>query len=303
MSSMSGSPPTPDPYEPSPAALDNPPIAAPPHALPAAASQRARRSPFGTVARIIALLLLAWAVWWAFKGIQFDVSNFRHGVKAAADFIKEMFPRGTAGRKENWATLKEEWQPLVQTLQMDIVGTILALLIAFPLSFIAARTTSFFRPLSWGIKSVLNVGRAIPVLIYALIVVSAIGLGAPAGTVALAFGTFVMLTKLYAEALESIAPGPVEAVKASGGNAVQVFAFGMLPQVFPNFLSATLYAFEINIGASAILGIVGAGGIGFDLQNDIRLFNLTDAGVILFMLIVLVNAVDYLSFKIRQVFS
>ncbi len=300
---MSTPDPSPDPSQPTPAALDTPSLTTQTPAPPPPVPARARRSPLGTIGRIIALALLAWAVWWAFKGIGFDVSNFRRGIKAAADFIKEMFPHGVTERKADWETMKEEWQPLIQTLQMDIVGTIIALIVAVPLAFIAARTTSFFRPLSWGIKSVLNVGRAIPVLVYALIVVSAIGLGAPAGTVALAFGTFVMLTKLYAEALESIAPGPVEAVKASGGNAVQVFAFGMLPQVFPNFLSATLYAFELNIGASAILGIVGAGGIGFDLQNDIRLFNLTDAGVILFMLIVLVNVVDYISFRIRQVFS
>jgi phosphonate transport system permease protein len=255
-----------------------------------------------TAVRLAVLIALILVVRWAFAGIDFDFSDTRRGLRAAGALIAQMLPRSAADRAEDIASFKGEWGALIQTLQMALIGTLAGALIALPISFFAARTTSLFRPLSVLIKTCLNVVRAIPVLIYALIVVSAIGLGAPAGAFALAFGSLVMLAKLYAEGLESIAPGPVEAVKATGGNAIQTFVFGMLPQVFPNYLSATLYAFEINISASAILGFVGAGGIGFDLQNDMRLYNLLDTGVLLFMLIVLVNAVDYLSYRIRQLF-
>ena len=186
---------------------------------------------------------------------------------------------------------------------MAVAGTVLGAIPAFPLSFLAARTTSLFRPLSVVVKTFLNVGRALPILVYAMIIVAAIGLGAPAGMIAIAFGSFVMLSKLYAEALESVAPGPVEAVRAAGGDPAQVFVFGMLPQVFPNFLSATLYAFEINLQASFILGIVGAGGIGFELQNNLRIYQLLEVGVLVVVLIVLVNLVDYLSYRIRLLFS
>ncbi|HEX5323292.1 MAG TPA: ABC transporter permease subunit, partial [Capsulimonadaceae bacterium] len=195
------------------------------------------------------------------------------------------------------------WASLVQTIQMAIVGTVIGTLPAFLLSFLAARTTSLWRPLSSLVKTLLNIGRAVPILIYGLIVVSAIGLGPSAGTIAIAVGSFVMLAKLYAESLESVALGPVEAVKAAGGNATQVFVFGMLPQVFPNYLSSTLYSLELNLQASFILALVGAGGIGFELQNDIQLDKLVPAGVIIAMLVVLVNLVDYLSYRIRQVFS
>ena len=263
---------------------------------------RARPNPLTGIARLAVLIAIAGIVWWAFTGIQFDFTHFQRGVQAAGQLIAQMFPR----TKDDWAsdsdTFKTEWAALIQTLQMAIIGTLVAAVFALPVSFFAARTTSLFRPISVAIKSVLNLGRAIPVLIYALIVVSAIGLGAPAGTVALAFGAFVMLAKLYAEGLESIAPGPVEAVKAAGGNGIQTFVFAMLPQVFPNYLSATLYAFELSIGSSAILGFVGAGGLGFDLQNDMRLFQMLDTGVILLMLVLLVNVVDYISYRVRLLF-
>jgi phosphonate transport system permease protein len=273
-----------------------------PQPNPPAAAVRARRNPLTSVVRLVVLLALAFVVWWAYTGIEFDFTHFQRGIQAAAALIAQMFPRTHADLAEDSATFKGEWFSLVQTLQMAIVGTLVAAVFALPVSFFAARTTSFFRPISVAIKTVLNLGRAIPVLVYALIVVSAIGLGAPAGTVALAFGSFVMLVKLYAEGLESIAPGPVEAVKAAGGNGLQTFIFAMLPQVFPNYLSATLYAFELSIGSSAILGFVGAGGLGFDLQNDMRLFRMLDTGVILLMLILLVNVVDYVSYRVRLLF-
>jgi phosphonate transport system permease protein len=193
--------------------------------------------------------------------------------------------------------------PLLETIQMAVVGTVLGAIPAFPLSFIAARTSSFFRPISVAFKTVLNIGRAVPVFVYAMIIVCWMGLGKETGAVAIGIGSFVMLCKLYAEALESVSPGPVEAVKAAGGNGAQVFVFGMLPQVFPNYLSSTLYAFELNLQASFILGMVGAGGIGFKLQTALNYYNLLEVGVLVFVLILLVNLVDYLSYRVRLVFS
>jgi phosphonate transport system permease protein len=264
---------------------------------------RGRRSPAGSITGVLLVAIFAVALRWSYKAIGFDFSTFHSGVKHAWDFIDQMLPHSRSDWKYDWQSIKAEWQPFVETMQMDIVGTAFAIVFAVPVSFLAARTTSLFRPLSVIIKSCLNIGRAVPVLVYALIIIAAIGLGAQAGAIAISFGTFVMLTKLFAEALESISLGPVEAVKASGGNFIQIFVFGMLPQVFPNFLSAALYAFEWNIGASAILGFVGAGGIGYDMQNDIRLFLMPDTGVILALLIIAVNIVDYISFRIRQIFA
>ena len=136
-----------------------------------------------------------------------------------------------------------------------------------------------------------------------MIIITGLGLGAQTGAVAIGIGSFVMLCKLYAEALESVAQGPVEAVKAAGGNGLQVFVFGMLPQVFPSYLSSTLYSLELNLQASFILGIVGAGGIGYELQNALRIYDMLQVGVLVLLLIILVNLVDYLSYRVRLVFS
>lgn len=253
--------------------------------------------------RLIIFAVLVAAIWWAAKGIDFDFTHLKHGLATGASFVAQMFPRSHSDWAQDAESLKSLWEPLRETIQMAIVGTVLGTIPAFLISFLAARTTSLFRPLSVLVKTFLNIGRAVPTLIYGLTIVSAIGLGASAGTLALAAGSFVMLGKLYAEALESVTLGPVEAVKAAGGNATQVFVFGMLPQVFPNYLSATLYAFELNLSASFILGFVGAGGIGYELINDLQLYKLLEAGLIIAMLIVVVNCVDYLSYRIRQVFS
>jgi phosphonate transport system permease protein len=186
---------------------------------------------------------------------------------------------------------------------MAVVGTLLGGVVAVPLSFFAARTTSFVRLLSSGIKTLMNIFRATPIVVYAIILASMVGLGAQTGALAIAVGTFVMLTKLYAEALESISSGPVEAVRAAGGNTAQTFVFGMLPQVFPNYVSNTLYAFELNLQASFILGFVGAGGIGQDLLNYTRLFMWPKVGSILIITILVVNVVDFLSYRIRSAIS
>ena len=255
------------------------------------------------IKRVLILAILGAAIVWAFRGIPFDFTHFRHGLETGKDYIWQMFPHSRDDLARDTRSLHTLKKDLLDTIRMAIAGTVLGTIPAFLLSFLAARTTSLWRPLSSLVKTFLNIGRSVPILVYGLIIVSAIGLGPQAGMLAVTVGSFVMLAKLYAEALESVALGPVEAVKAAGGNATQVFVFGMLPQVFPNFLSATLYSFELNLQASFILAFVGAGGIGFDLQNDIQLQDLLEAGVIIAILVVFVNLVDYVSYRIRQVFS
>jgi phosphonate transport system permease protein len=267
-------------------------------------NQRYRFAAMAAVAiRILVALGVVGLIVWSFRGIPFDLSRLHEGLIGAKEFVLGMVPRTAA----EWAkdvhyasTLKTA---LNQTIQMAVVGTTLGAVVAFPLSFLAARTTSLFRPLSVAVKTFLNIGRAIPIMLYALFIVTVIGLGAPAGALAIGIGSFVMLAKLYAEALESVSPGPVEAVRAVGGSPVQIFVFAMLPQVFPNYLSATLYALELNLQASFVLAIVGAGGIGGELWDNIRIFRYLEVGVIVSALIVIVNAVDYASYRVRQIFS
>jgi phosphonate transport system permease protein len=183
------------------------------------------------------------------------------------------------------------------------VGTVSGALLALPVSFLAARTGTLPRWFTSGVKTFLNIARAVPTIVYALIAVSSVGLGTAAGATAIGVVSFIGLAKLYAEALESVSQGPVEAVRAVGGNATQVFVYGMLPQVFPHYLATTLFTFEYNVKDSFIVGIVGAGGLGQELMDSIHLLEWQDAGVIIALLIVLINIIDNASYRVRRVFS
>ena len=255
------------------------------------------------IGRLALSVFIIWLIAWSFIGLRFDFTHFGTGIQRGAEYVGSMFPKTHVDWTADWASVRGLGEPLAETIQMAVVGTTVGALLAFPVSFLAARTGYMPRVVSGLVKTLLNIARAVPTIIYALIVVSAIGLGPSAGAIAIAFVTFISLAKLYAEALESVAVGPIEAVRASGGNAAQVFVFGMLPQVFPLYLSTMLYSLEYNVKDSFVVGIVGAGGLGFALLNDIRLYKLLDAGVVIFLLIILINLVDYLSYRVRLVFS
>jgi phosphonate transport system permease protein len=249
------------------------------------------------------LLIVAALIVWSFLGLQFDFSHLGTGIQRQSEQLSHLFPRTKADWKYDLSVGHDLWAPFLTTVQMSIVGTAIGAVLAFPVSFVAARTGYVPRPLAGLIKTFLNIARSIPTIVYALVAVSFIGLGPSAGAAAISFVTFISLTKLYAEGLESVAVGPIEAVRAAGGNAPQVFVFGMLPQVFPLYLSTMLYSLEYNIKDSFIVGLVGAGGLGYELSNAINLYKWPDAGVIIFFLIILVNLVDYLSYRVRLVFS
>jgi phosphonate transport system permease protein len=185
-----------------------------------------------------------------------------------------------------------------QTLQIAIVGTGVAAVLALPIGFVAARNVS--PPwLFYVARSLLNLFRAVDTLVYALIFVAAVGLGPFPGVLAVVAYTATVLAKLYSEAIEAIDPGPVEAVAATGATRLQLLRWGILPQLVPQFLSFTLYRFETNIRAAAILGFVGAGGIGFYIQTYLRMLNYPAASTVLLVLIVLVMLVDFASSRLR----
>ena len=245
----------------------------------------------------IAAVVAAFA--WSANGLQFDFSSMEQGRASMVEYLRQMVPTRVSDITYDIRSARGLLPALVATLQMGIFGSVLGTALALPTSCFAARTELIPWPISSAIKLCLNMARAIPTIVYALLAISLIGLGAPAGAMAIAFGTFVTLSKLFAEALESVPVGPIEAVRAAGGNSLQIFVFAMLPQVFPSFLSNALYNLEYNFRDSFIVGIVGAGGLGFELLNDVRIYKLADAGVIIVLIIVLVNVVDYASHKVR----
>jgi len=245
--------------------------------------------------RLLIAAALAAVLIWAFRGSEFQPGKLAEGLSRARDYVSQMIPPDTS-------ELPKAWRALVVTLQMAIVGTFLGSVAALPVSFLAARTSALPRWFSTAVKTGLNVLRAIPPLIYAVLFVYMVGLGPFPGALGIAVGSFVMLAKLFAETLEGVHPAPIEAVKAVGGSPAQVFAYGMLPQALPNFLSHTLYAWELNIGAATILGIVGAGGIGFELVAQINYFQWHKVATYVLMLIAMVLTADAVSFQIRKRF-
>ena len=236
-------------------------------------------------AAIIALFL--WSAW----ATEVSLARTVEGIPFVLDFLRRMVP-------PDFSVVGHALRGATQTLQIAIVGTAIAAVLALPVGFLAARNMS--PPwLFYGARSILNLFRAIDTLVYALIFVAAVGLGPFPGVLAVVAYTATVLAKLYSEAIEAIDPGPVEAVAATGASRLQLLRWGVLPQLVPQFLSFTLYRFETNIRAATILGFVGAGGIGFYIQTYLRMLNYPAASTMLLVLIVLVMVVDFASSRLR----
>jgi len=248
------------------------------------------------ITRVIAILIVTAALTWSWQGMSVDLSRLKSGLGFGGEYIRQMFP-------PDLSELPKAWEALKVTLQMAIIGTFIGFVGAVPVGFMAARTSALPRSFSVAIKTVLNVLRAIPTLIYAVLFVYIVGLGPFPGALGIGIGSFVMLSKLFAEALESVHPAPVEAVKAVGGTPSQVFVYGMLPQALPQFLSHTLYAWELNISAATIVGIVGAGGIGFELKAQMGYFAWQKVSVYVILLVGMVLLADLVSYQIRRRFT
>ncbi|WP_051415425.1 phosphonate ABC transporter, permease protein PhnE [Nocardiopsis sp. CNT312] len=179
------------------------------------------------------------------------------------------------------------------------LGTLIAVLISFPISFLAAANISGRRASALA-RVFLAVPRAIPEIIFAVALIPVFGLGPVAGTVAIGLSSVGTLGRLSAEIVEDCEPGPVEASTAAGANAVQRVRWTVIPQVMPEIIAFWLYRFEINIRASAVLGVVGAGGIGTMLTQAIQFREWGQAGVALIVVVVATIAIDTVSGRVRR---
>lgn len=198
---------------------------------------------------------------------------------------------------EYWATALEL---MVESLQMAWIGTVIGALLSFPLGFLAAANIAP-RPVVFGVRQLLNLIRAVPELIFAIAVMLPVfGLGPLAGALAIGVGSVGTLGKLTSEAIEGIDPGPVEAARSSGARPLAVLRWGVVPQVLPEVVAFWLYRFEINIRASAVLGVLGAGGIGSLLAQlfERRLWD--RIGLTLVVIVVATVLVDQASAAIRR---
>jgi len=277
----------------------------------------------------LGLVILAWS----FQGAKFRPGEFLDGIPQIFVMLGRMLPPDFTkitdrknyflpekltlpelllpwSRGDDQARMRQRWwdntfpQTVVgatlETVQMALAGTFLALLAAFPMGFLAARNTAPHASVYYLVRAALNFIRTIPDLVLGLLFVAAVGLGAFAGTLALAIHTATVLGKLLSESVENIDEGVVEAIRATGAGYLQVLSFAVLPQILPDLISFTLYRLETNIRAASVLGLIGAGGIGYLMNTSFRIFQYQDAAAIVLVLIALVMLVDHLSSRLRS---
>ncbi len=190
------------------------------------------------------------------------------------------------------------------TVGMALMATVLAVVFAVPISFLAAQNLMRGNPLTYAIylvvRTILNILRSIESLIIAIVFVVIVGLGTFAGTLALALHSIAALAKLYSEVIEGIDPGPIEAVRATGANWLQTVRYAVIPQIVPPFTAFTIYRWDINVRSATIVGFVGGGGLGFLLIELIRVNNMRGVSAVFITIAIIVTAMDYISAKIRE---
>ena len=185
---------------------------------------------------------------------------------------------------------------MFETIEIALLGTLISILFAFPLSFLAARNIVGSKPAGLTIFGIVrflfDFLSAIPALVVALIFTTIVGVGPAAGVLALGFNSIGMIGRLFAEALENVDRGPIEALQATGAGRIQTIIYGVVPQIGPLFLAYSIYRWDINVRMSMILGFVGAGGIGVFLQQNINLFNYTQVSSSFILILVTVTLID-----------
>lgn len=236
----------------------------------------------------IALVILLWSM----GGAQFNFVKLGEGTVNMGEFLSRLFP-------PSFAKFGVIVELLVETLQMAIVGTVLGAGLSLLVAFAAASTIAprwLYYPARW----VMNIIRSVPDLVFALMFVSAVGLGPFAGILAMTLGSLGSIGKIFAEAMESVDRGPIVAMEAVGASKRQVIQYGVLPQAAPLLVSYTLLLFEGNVRGATILGLVGAGGIGLELTTAMRMYDYGHLSAIIVCIIVLVTVIDQGSALIRR---
>jgi phosphonate transport system permease protein len=256
-------------------------------------SAKEAKTPWGgRIAVIAAIALLIYGLW----HLGFSFPKFLQGVASLGKFVTLMFPPDWG----NSASLWRYTRALGETVAIALLGTMLAAVIAFPLSLIAARNTTVSQILRFFARRGFDTLRGVDTLVWALIWVNVVGLGPFAGVLAIAISDIGSFGKLFSEAIEASDKRPVEGVIASGGSGLHAIRFGILPQVAPVLISQFLYYFESNTRSATIIGIVGAGGIGLQLSEQIRTLEWQTVCFIILMILATVSIIDFISTRLRN---
>lgn len=234
------------------------------------------------------LLLVAWR-FVSDQTLWFFVAD---APRQAVDLVSRMFP-------PQWSYADRLWEPLWDTVNIATLGTLMGIVISVPIAFLAARNTSPHPAVRQAALVVIAFSRSVNSLIWALLLVSILGPGVLAGIIAIGLRSVGFCTKLLYEAIEEVNPKPIEALTATGSTGSQVVAYGIVPQVLPAFAGIILYRWDINIRSSTVVGLVGAGGIGIQLNASINALQWDRVTVIFVMIIVLVLAAEWVSARVR----
>ena len=254
---------------------------------------------------LLVLAVLAVLIVVAGRFGEVDLKNLIDNISNFTSYFSRILPKLSVAHfgadVADWYWNLTGWlKLLLDTVLIAYLGTLIGAVGAFAMAFLAATNLAPSGALRWSIKRAFEFCRTVPNLVFALMFVSAFGLGPLAGILAIAIHSFGTLGKLFTEALENIDMRPVEGVRSTGSRFIEAMRFGALPQVMSTFASYTLLRFEINVREGSVVGMVGAGGIGQDLFVAIRKFYYTDVSAILLMIIVCVAVIDLVTERIRH---
>ena len=209
------------------------------------------------------------------------------------DILSRMLP-------PDFSNLNQLIYAMLETIEIAFLGTFIAIILSIPLGLFSARNLAPNYLVYIICKTVVIFFRAIPEFIIAMILVIAIGFGAMPGVLALGLHTMGFLAKFYAEDIEHINQGPIDALKSSGASKSQIISFGIIPQILPAFVANNLYILDRNVRMATMLGIVGAGGIGYELQSSFRMFEYEKVSTIIILIFVTIFFIDHISSYIRS---
>jgi phosphonate transport system permease protein len=264
--------------------------------------------------QLLLIALFLGVIVWSYRGAEIDLSQLfsRDSFEQILVYIKKLFPPDLSA-----IVIQEALKGSIETFAISFIGTLMAVGIALLIVFFASRNLIYSGVLyemepkqRWKraarmlpyvtAKSLLNILRTIPEIVWALIFVFLVGLGPFPGVLALGVHTGGVLGKLFGEVLEDIDNQPIEALQATGASRLQILFYGIIPQVLPQFISYTLYRWEVNIRVAAVLGLVGAGGLGQRIHIAVSLFLTNQLLTLLIAIYILVTIVDYLSAYLRR---
>lgn len=253
-----------------------------------------RFTPAQRMGRFATYLGAVAAIVWSFRQVEIITEFLYDAPEQTLDLFRRMWPI-------DWAYYpKGVHDALIETFHIATLGTLLALILGFPIALMAAKNITRSTTLNWIANFLLVASRSVNSLIWALLFVAIFGPGAIAGVLAIGFRSIGFVGKLLAEAFEEARPGPIEALISTGAPPLSVLSKGYWPQVEPSFWSVALFRWDINIRESAILGLVGAGGIGVALDSALNNLYWDQVGLILLVIFAIVIATEFVTSYVRS---